>query len=160
MLLAILFGRNVLEQDKLIFSIVLSQLRMADFLAAGETRSFGAGNADVFLVKVDATGTVVWSKTIGDANHNDVARSVIPIETGGFIVSGFTVFSSDMAPSSVFLRLDQNGNTLWSRTYTTSVGNLLLSNYVDGDVIYASGGADGEAALCSAGPCHRQHIEC
>jgi len=117
------------------------------FLAAGETRSFGAGNADVFLVKVDAAGTVVWSKTIGDANHNDVARSVIPIETGGFIVSGFTVFSSDMAPSSVFLRLDQNGNTLWSRTYTTSIGNLLLSNYVDGDVIYASGGADGEAAF-------------
>ncbi len=117
------------------------------FLAAGETRSFGAGNADVFLVKVDAVGTVVWSKTIGDADHNEVARSVIPIASGGFIVSGHTVFSSDMAPSSVFLRLDQNGNTIWSQTYSTSVGNVLLSNYIDGNVVYASGGADGEAAF-------------
>ncbi|MFN0173077.1 MAG: HYR domain-containing protein [Saprospiraceae bacterium] len=115
------------------------------FLAAGETRSFGAGNADAFLVKVDANGTVVWSRTIGDAEHNDVARSVISLTTGGFIVSGYAVFGSDMAPSSVFLHLDQNGNTLWSRTFSTGVGNLVLSNYVDGNVVYASGGADGES---------------
>ena len=117
------------------------------FLAAGETRSFGAGNADIFLVRVDGSGTVLWSKTIGDANHNDIARSIIPVVGGGFVVSGHSVQVSDMAPNSVFLRLDQDGNTMWSRTYTTGIGNLLLSNYIDENVVYASGGADGEAAF-------------
>ena len=117
------------------------------FLAAGETRSFGAGNADIFLVKVDGAGTVLWSKTIGDASHNDIARGIIPVVGGGFVVSGHSVLVSDVAPNSVFLRLDQNGNTMWSRTYTTGIGNLLLSNYIDENVVYASGGADGEAAF-------------
>ena len=117
------------------------------FLAAGETRSFGAGNTDIFLVKVDGSGTVLWSKTIGDADHNDVARSVIPVAGGGFVVSGYSVFYFDTAPNSVFLRLDQNGNTIWSQTYSTGISNLLYSNYIDGNVIYASGGADAEGVF-------------
>ncbi len=117
------------------------------FLAAGETRSFGAGNSDIFLVKVSDGGVVQWSKTIGDADHNDIARSLIPVAGGGYLVSGHSVFYFDNTPNSVFLRLDANGNTIWSRTYSTSVGNLLLSNYIDGNIIYASGGADDEAAF-------------
>ncbi|MDO8367170.1 MAG: HYR domain-containing protein, partial [Saprospiraceae bacterium] len=95
----------------------------------------------------DITGTLAWSKTIGDATHDEVARSIISVASGGFIVSGYTVISGDMAPSSVFLRLDQNGNTIWSRSYSTIVGNIMLSNYIDGNVIYASGGANAEAAF-------------
>ncbi len=117
------------------------------FLAAGETRSFGAGNADIFIVKVDATGSVLWSKTIGDADHDDIARSIVPVAGGGVVVSGHSVFYFDTAPNSVFLRLDQYGNTLWSRTYATGIGNLLLSNYIDENVVYASGGANGEGAF-------------
>ena len=117
------------------------------FLAAGETRSFGAGYADIFLVKVNAAGSVVWSRTIGDAANDDVARSLTLAADGGFIVSGQTVLGATASSSSVFIRLDQSGNTIWSRTYITSFGNQLLSNYVDGNVIYASGGADSEAAF-------------
>jgi hypothetical protein len=117
------------------------------YMAAGETRSFGAGNSDIFLVKVDATGTVIWSRTIGDAEHNDIARSITVVPGGGFIISGHSVYANDTAPSAVFIRIDQAGNTVWSRNFTTSIGNLILSNYIDGNVIYASGGADGEGVF-------------
>ncbi|MFN0216987.1 MAG: PQQ-binding-like beta-propeller repeat protein, partial [Saprospiraceae bacterium] len=117
------------------------------FLAAGETRSFGAGNSDILLVKVDEAGLVLWSKTIGDAPNDEIARCIIPTQEGGFVLSGHSIIQSDMAPSSVFLRLDASGNTIWSRTYKTGVGNLFLSNYIDGNIIYASGAADGDGAF-------------
>ena len=114
------------------------------FLAVGETRSFGAGNADMFLVKVDAAGSIVWSKTIGDASHDEIAKSVIPVAGGGFVVSGAKTPIAQSASSSVLLRLDATGNTIWSRRYTTATSNLFLSNYIDGNVIYASGAADND----------------
>ncbi|MFN0036031.1 MAG: T9SS type A sorting domain-containing protein [Saprospiraceae bacterium] len=116
------------------------------FFAVGESRSFGAESADIFLVKVDAAGAVLWSKTIGGASFDDHARSVIAVPGGGFLVSGVSVAVGSTATNSIFTRLDQNGNTLWSRTYTSAISNILLSNYIDGNTIHASGGMDSEAA--------------
>jgi hypothetical protein len=117
------------------------------YLAVGETRSLGSGNVDIFLVKVNAAGAVVWCKTVGEADRNDVALGLIPVSAGGYIVSGYSMTCSNASTNSIFLRLDQNGSTVWSRTYSTNSSNLLLSNYIDGNVIYASGSADGEAAF-------------
>lgn len=117
------------------------------FIAVGETKSFGAGNKDVFIVKVDANGAVLWSRTVGDAEHDEVAKSIVGIPGGGFLVSGYSMYTFDTAPNSVFFRLDQDGNTVWSRTYTSGVGNLLSSTYILNNVILASGGADGDGVL-------------
>jgi hypothetical protein len=117
------------------------------YLAVGETRSFGAGNLDIFLVKINASGTVVWSKTVGDADKNDSAHGVIAVSGGGFVVSGASLSATSGSTTSVFLRLDSNGNTLWSRKYSTASSNLILSNYIDGNVIYASGSANGEGVF-------------
>ena len=117
------------------------------YLAVGETRSFGSGNVDIFLVKVNGAGAIVWCKTVGEADRNDVALGIIPVSAGGYIVSGYSTSSANSSNNSIFLRLDQNGSTVWSRTYSTNSSNLLLSNYIDGNVIYASGKADGGAAF-------------
>lgn len=117
------------------------------FLAAGETRSFGAGNTDILLIKVDANGTFQWCKTIGDATHDDVARNIITVPGGGFLLSGYASAASNNASSSIFVRLDANGNTIWSKTFNSSMSNMLFSNYIDGNVIYASGSADAEGVF-------------
>lgn len=124
-----------------------SVLATADggFIAVGETSSFGSGNADIFVVKVTDGGTIQWCRTIGDASHNDVARAITAVPGGGFVISGLSVLPFDTAPNSIFIRLDANGNTVWSKTFVTSISNLIYSNYIDGNVIYASGGADGNA---------------
>ena len=52
------------------------------FVLVGYTQSFGAGNADVFLVKTDAQGNEQWSQTykgISDAQLADCKPAMVDI---------------------------------------------------------------------------------
>jgi hypothetical protein len=66
----------------------ICQLPDAGFIVVGSTRSWGAGDADVYLLRLNFMGGVVWSRTFGGAGK-DVGRSVRAV-TGGFIIGGGT----------------------------------------------------------------------
>jgi hypothetical protein len=59
------------------------------FIIAGKTLSFGAGNGDVYVVRTNANGDTLWTKTYGGA-ESDYASSVQQTADGGFIVVGTT----------------------------------------------------------------------
>ena len=62
------------------------------FAIAGKTRSFGAGNLDMWLVKTDSYGNVQWSKTFGgpldDSGPDD--NHVRQTADGGYVIAGTT----------------------------------------------------------------------
>jgi hypothetical protein len=79
------------------------------YIAVGYTSSFGAGGYDVFLVKTDTNGNIIWAKTYGGWN-NDIASSVQRTSDGGYIVAG-TTWSFGAGNGDVFLiKTDANGN--------------------------------------------------
>jgi len=59
------------------------------YIIAGETRSYGSGNADIYLVKTDSNGNKLWHKAIGGTSQ-DYAMAVQQTTDGGFIVAGTT----------------------------------------------------------------------
>jgi hypothetical protein len=85
------------------------------YALAGHTYSFGAGDRDMWLVKVDATGVVQWSKTYGGRSE-DFACSVV--ETAdGYALAGATA-SLGMGDDDFWLvKTDVNGNMQWNRAY-------------------------------------------
>jgi len=59
------------------------------YLVAGFTFSFGAGNRDYWLFKIDGSGKVLWSCTQGDAGYQE-AYSVIQTSENQYIMVGWT----------------------------------------------------------------------
>ncbi|MCK4505384.1 MAG: hypothetical protein KAW14_07200 [Candidatus Aegiribacteria sp.] len=57
------------------------------FIIVGETESFGAGWYDFYLLRTDALGDTLWTRTYGGA-HFDEGWSVQETFDGGFIVTG------------------------------------------------------------------------
>ncbi|MFH1942858.1 MAG: T9SS type A sorting domain-containing protein [bacterium] len=87
------------------------------YIIAGMTRSFGAGKNDVYLVKTDAAGDTLWTRTFGGA-ENDVGFSVQQTSDGGYILAGATD-SFGAGGNDVFLvKTDANGNSLWTTPRT------------------------------------------
>lgn len=68
-----------------------SVIQTADggYLMAGTTSSSGAGNVDMWLLKMSASGDHQWSRTFGGSG-NDVCYAVQRTTDGGYIVGGIT----------------------------------------------------------------------
>lgn len=58
------------------------------FLILGSTSSYGQGNYDILLIKVDTGGEVLWQKTYGGF-FNEYAKSISPSENEkGYLIEG------------------------------------------------------------------------
>jgi hypothetical protein len=95
----------------------LSLIQTSDggYAIAGGTRSFGAGNEDVYVVKLDAHGKLQWTKTIGGPKR-DWGNSLIQTADGGYAIAGST-FSFGAGQLDIYVvKLDANGNLQWTKT--------------------------------------------
>jgi hypothetical protein len=106
------FGGTFDEQGRCV-----KQTSDGGYIIAGKTSfSFGAGGDDIYLVRTDSSGNVVWSKTYGGA-ANDAAYSVQQTNDGGFITVGETQ-SFGAGDRDVYLvKTDANGTLAWSKTF-------------------------------------------
>jgi len=90
------------------------------YAIAGSTYSFGAGWADVYVVKLDAHGNLQWTKTIGGPK-DDVGTSLIQTSDGGYVIAGSTISFSEVDAFKrdvdvYVVKLDANGNLQWTKT--------------------------------------------
>jgi hypothetical protein len=82
------------------------------YLLAGFTKSFGSGDLDMFLVKTDSNGNLLWNMTYGGAK-DDAANSLISISDGGYVLAGYT--NSDVENQSTWIvKVDSLGNMQWN----------------------------------------------
>ncbi len=97
-------------------SYFIQQTTDGGYIVAGITRSYGAGNWDYLILKLDEYGDVSWQKTYGK-NGSDVARMIRQTTDGGYIVAGYTRSSGAGSYDYWLLKLDSTGNTAWQKTY-------------------------------------------
>ncbi len=78
------------------------------YIIAGVTNSYGNGNEDVYLIKTNSIGDILWTRTFGGASR-DRGSSVQQTTDGGYIIAGFTEsFGLDRAV--YLIKTDENGN--------------------------------------------------
>lgn len=106
-----------------------------NIIIVGDTRSSDAnvsinnGAADVWIIKIDLNGNLIWEKTIGGTSF-DVARSVSKTQDGGFLISGSSRsldngFSNNGQNDGLLLKIDNSGNLIWQKTIGGSETDFL-----------------------------------
>jgi hypothetical protein len=121
------------------------------YILAGSTSSYGSGESDVYLIKTDSLGNLVWSRTYGDvgSDHGLFVQQTSP--DGGYIVAG-DKYSAYTGGRDIFLiKTDTSGDTLWTKTFggpgidagsavrATTDGGYIVTGYTES---YGYGGRD------------------
>ncbi len=100
--------------DEVGFSII--QTTDGGLVVAGYTDSFGLGGNNFYIIKLDTSGTLQWSRTVGGSGPNGSASSIIQTTDGGFVLAGETMAFGAGSNDMHIVKLDANGTLQWTRT--------------------------------------------
>ncbi|MFL5763854.1 MAG: hypothetical protein ACJ77K_07930 [Bacteroidia bacterium] len=107
-----------------------------NLLIVGTTSSFGSGGSDIYLVKLDTAGALLWQKFYGGPG-NESGSAVIIAPDGNYLVNGLTSSFGAGLRDIYLLKLNTSGNLIWSKTYGGNLddGGTSLCNGDTGDIM-------------------------
>lgn len=114
------------------------------YIAIGTIFPPPSRSGDILLVKTDAQGNHIWSRTFGGA-YTDLGRWVQQTADGGYILTGSKSSNSTSTIREVWLiKTDRMGNKLWEQVYNQGELNAGLRVLIarDGGYVIAGAGRD------------------
>jgi putative intracellular protease/amidase len=88
-------------------------------LVGATTGTFGNGNADFYLIRIDADGSEIWTRSYGNKGRRgygfDWCNSMSLTGDGGSIAVGYTD-SQDIMDAHV-VKFDDKGSDVWTRSF-------------------------------------------
>lgn len=134
-------------QDQALYAI---DTQDGGYALVGWTNSFGGGGWDLYLVKTDAQGAVLWTRTYG-GQGDEADCSIEQLEDGGYLIASRTNSSGAGSTDFLMVRTESNGALRWARTYggadwdeahslcTDAQGDIYITGYTNG---FGAGGQD------------------
>jgi hypothetical protein len=87
----------------------VQQTRDGGYIVAGLIHLFNPSSSGVYLIKTDASGATVWTKTFGGALSYE-GYSVQQTTDGGYIVTGYIQPLSSSDVGAFLIKTDENGD--------------------------------------------------
>ncbi len=93
-----------------------------EIIITGTTSTFGAGGFDIYLLRLSASGDLVWDTTYG-GDRDEQAYACAAMPDGGLAICGLTNSFGAGAEDVYLLRTTVLGDTVWTRTYGGTAGD-------------------------------------
>lgn len=87
------------------------------YIIVGYTYSSGVGNSDMYVICIDEHGDILWSNTYGGSGW-EYGYGICKGIDSGYILTGYSTSFNIFNSKDVFvIKIDENGNELWSKSY-------------------------------------------
>jgi len=111
-------GTNLDEPDR------VKQTTDGGYLITGTTNTPLPGWINAYLIKVNTSGGVQWSRSFGGTQY-DYGGDFVQTSDGGYLMAGFTnSFGAGNFARSYLVKTDTSGVPLWTKTYSCPDCNL------------------------------------
>lgn len=105
-------------------------------------------DVDIFVVRTDVDGTVVWSRQI-DEGFLEQPTEIIQTAEGNYLISGYRIDTPGAIEQSYLIKISPHGDLIWSRTFGTE-GNPERCNHIiateDGSYLLTGTFTDGNTS--------------
>lgn len=98
------------------YSITPSNSDSGGYVIVGYSDSYGAGDSDVLVIKIDENGNEQWTQTFGGTDQ-DSADSITPGNNGGYVISGSTRSYGAGSSDAWIIKINEDGNEQWAQTF-------------------------------------------
>jgi hypothetical protein len=133
------------------FGNSIEQTKDGGYIICGSTYSYGQGDEDYYLIKTDAKGDTLWTKTYG-GNQRDEGKSAIQTSDGGYALTGYSLSLGDTLGDFYTVKTNATGDVLWTNTFggaQLDLANDILEQSTGGFIVcgetksFGSGKSDG-----------------
>jgi hypothetical protein len=105
------------------YAFSIQQTLEGGYIVVGTTTSFGAGDEDVWILKIDPNGDIVWQWTYGGSDR-DRAYAIQQTTDSGYVVAGYTKSFGAINGDCWIFKLDSEGTIVWQKTFGESRGDF------------------------------------
>ena len=86
------------------------------FVIAGETFSFGRGQNDIYVIKLDSLGNKIWDNSFGGLAQ-EVGYAISKHDDGGYLIVGQTKSYGKGSSDGIILKINSQGQKEWEKHY-------------------------------------------
>jgi hypothetical protein len=133
------------------FGNSIEQTSDGGYIICGSTYSYGKGDEDYYLIKTDATGDTLWTKTYGGTEREE-GKSAIQTADGGYALTGYSLSLGDTLGDFYTIKTNATGDVIWTNRFggmQLDLANDILEQKTGGFIVcgetksFGAGKSDG-----------------
>lgn len=109
------------------FAYSVVETHDSGLVVAGGTYSFGVGDEDFYLLRLNKNGDTLWTKTYGGSSEDEASCVIESSEDSGLVMVGKTKSYADIIGSAYVVKTDRHGNVLYTKEYGGAANDYLKS---------------------------------
>jgi len=114
------------------------------FIAVGAKSLSAISSVQAFITALDQQGNTLWEKTYGGGGK-DFLHSVAQVQASGYVAVGESTSPIDGHVKAYLIRFDNNGDTLWTKKYSSGSFDIGYSVHQSADYGFVIAGSSADS---------------